>query len=229
MNHTIKDPAATPTAVVPGSQRGGCDQQAGVSPSGDDARSRPNRRFPSGTCRGKRTRAASALTYGLVVGLISLGAIVAVDSLGNGVGTLFVQIGDELRGAGTVQAQSGALTATCGPGEVLTGIVNNAARCETLGAVTAVTAGAGLTGSTAGTEVTLAVDFDAVAAQVGSSGGAISVTNCAYTNFAESVNSITYTCPSSRPVMTGISLNRNVGGIDYSYVTRMYCCALTQQ
>lgn len=229
MEHTSKGPAAKPDASVPESQTGGPDQRDKGSPSDDGPRSGPSGRSIARADRTQRTRAASALTYSLVVGLVSLGAIVAVDSVGNGVGTLFVQIGDELRGGGKVQAQAGALTATCGPGEVLTGIVNDVARCETLGAVTAVTAGAGLTGNTTGTEVTLAVDFDAVAAQVGASGGAISVTNCAYTNFAESVNSITYICPSNRPVMTGISLNRNVGGIDYSYVTRMYCCALTQQ
>lgn len=51
------------------------------------------------------TRGASLLSYGLVVGLISVVALVTVTSVGSSVKTLFVEVGDTVGSAGEEQAQ----------------------------------------------------------------------------------------------------------------------------
>jgi len=72
------------------------------------------------------TRGASATEYALVVGLLAITMIFTIGQIGGAVGGFFNSVGDLLTGD---DAMAQDITASCGAGEVLTGLVDSAPVC----------------------------------------------------------------------------------------------------
>jgi len=86
--------------------------------------------------RGRRHRAASLIGYALLLGLISVTAIFTLDGLGVQVGRLFNLVGNQLaRNDGSASAQT--ISASCNPGEVLTGLNDSQPVCTPIDVVLA--------------------------------------------------------------------------------------------